>query len=144
MQISHGKACLADCRNNGNFNSELRCGEFGNTADFVVGRNEPFDPLDVDEAAVEIVLDLSGRPYLHYEVDFPGEKILSDPPFDPQLVEEFWRAFVMASGITLHIVMHRGRNTHHIVEATFKGVARALRDAVRIESDTLPSTKGTL
>ena len=100
--------------------------------------------VPLDEAAVEIVLDLSGRPYLHYEVDFPGEKILSDPPFDPQLVEEFWRAFVMASGITLHIVMHRGRNTHHIVEATFKGVARALRDAVRIESDTLPSTKGTL
>ena len=50
----------------------------------------------------------------------------------------------MASGITLHVVMHRGRNTHHIVEATFKGVARALRDAVRIESDTMPSTKGTL
>ena len=100
--------------------------------------------VPLDEAAVEIVLDLSGRPYLHYEVDFPGEKILSDPPFDPQLVEEFWRAFVMASGITLHIVMHRGRNTHHIIEAMYKGVARALRDAVRVESDTLPSTKGTL
>jgi len=100
--------------------------------------------VPLDEAAVEIVLDLSGRPYLHYAVEFPGEKILGDPPFDPQLVEEFWRAFVMASGITLHVVMHRGRNTHHIVEATFKGVARALRDAVRIESDTMPSTKGTL
>lgn len=100
--------------------------------------------VPLDEAAVEIVLDLSGRPYLHYEVDFPGEKILGDPPFDPQLVEEFWRAFAMASGITLHVVMRRGRNTHHIIEATFKGVARALRDAVRIESDTLPSTKGTL
>jgi len=100
--------------------------------------------VPLDEAAVEIVLDLSGRPYFHYEVDFPGERILGDPPFDPQLVEEFWRAFVMASGITLHIVMHRGRNTHHIIEATYKGVARALRDAVRVESDTLPSTKGTL
>lgn len=100
--------------------------------------------VPLDEAAVEIVLDLSGRPYLHYEVDFPGEKILGDPPFDPQLVEEFWRAFVMASGITLHIVMNRGRNTHHIIEATYKGVARALRDAVRVESDTLPSTKGLL
>lgn len=100
--------------------------------------------VPLDEAAVEIVLDLSGRPYLHYEVDFPGEKILGDPPFDPQLVEEFWRAFVMASGVTLHVVMHRGRNTHHIIEATYKGVARALRDAVRVESDTLPSTKGTL
>ena len=100
--------------------------------------------VPLDEAAVEIVLDLSGRPYLHYEVEFPGEKILGDPPFDPQLVEEFWRAFVMASGITLHVVLNPGRNTHHIIEATYKGVARALRDAVRVESDTLPSTKGTL
>jgi imidazoleglycerol-phosphate dehydratase len=100
--------------------------------------------VPLDEAAVEVVLDLSGRPYLHYEVDFPGEKILGDPPFDPQLVEEFWRAFVMASGITLHIVGRRGRNTHHIIEATFKGVARSLRDAVRIEGDAVPSTKGTL
>lgn len=100
--------------------------------------------VPLDEAAVEIVLDLSGRPFLHYEVEFPGEKILGSPPFDPQLVEEFWRAFVMTSGVTLHIVLQRGRNTHHIIEATFKGVARALRDALRIESDTLPSTKGTL
>ncbi|MEQ8841324.1 MAG: imidazoleglycerol-phosphate dehydratase HisB [Acidimicrobiales bacterium] len=100
--------------------------------------------VPLDEAAVEIVLDLSGRPFLHYEVDFPGEKILGDPPFDPQLVEEFWRAFVMASGITLHIVGRRGRNTHHIIEATFKGVARSLRDAVRVEGDAVPSTKGTL
>lgn len=100
--------------------------------------------VPLDEAAVEVVLDLSGRPYLHYEVDFPGEKILGDPPFDPQLVEEFWRAFVMASGITLHIVGRRGRNTHHIIEATFKGVARSIRDAVRVEGDAVPSTKGTL
>lgn len=100
--------------------------------------------VPLDEAAVEVVLDLSGRPYLHYEVDFPGEKILGDPPFDPQLVEEFWRAFVMASATTLHIVGRRGRNTHHIIEATFKGVARALRDAVRVEGDAVPSTKGTL
>jgi imidazoleglycerol-phosphate dehydratase len=100
--------------------------------------------VPLDEAAVEVVLDLSGRPYLHYEIDFPGEKILGDPPFDPQLVEEFWRAFVMASGITLHIVGRRGKNTHHIIEATFKGVARAVRDAVRVEGGGVPSTKGTL
>ena len=100
--------------------------------------------VPLDEAAVEVVLDLSGRPFLHYEVDFPGEKILGDPPFDPQLAEEFWRAFVTAAAVTLHIVMRRGRNTHHIVEATFKGVARALRDAVRTEGAALPSTKGTL
>ncbi len=100
--------------------------------------------VPLDEAAVEVVLDLSGRPYLHYEVDFPGQKILGDPPFDPQLVEEFWRAFVTAAGITLHIVGRRGHNTHHIIEATFKGVARSLRDAVRVEGDDVPSTKGAL
>ncbi|MEM9200035.1 MAG: imidazoleglycerol-phosphate dehydratase HisB [Actinomycetota bacterium] len=100
--------------------------------------------VPLDEAAVEIILDLSGRPYMHYDVEFPGEKILGDPPFDPQLIEEFWRAFVMSSSITLHIVLQRGKNTHHIIEANFKGVARALRDAVRVEGETLPSTKGTL
>lgn len=100
--------------------------------------------VPLDEAVVEVVLDLSGRPYMHYEVDFPGERILGDPPFDPQLVEEFWRAFVMASGITLHITSVRGRNTHHIIEAMFKGVARSIRDAVRVEGTGVPSTKGTL
>ncbi len=100
--------------------------------------------VPLDEALVEVALDLSGRPYLHYEVDFPGEKILSDPPFDPQLIEEFWRAFVVASAITLHITKRRGKNTHHIIEATFKGVAHALRNAVRIEGAGVPSTKGTL
>jgi len=100
--------------------------------------------VPLDEAAVEVVLDLSGRPFLHYDVEFPGQKILGDPPFDPQLVEEFWRALATAAGITLHIVGRRGRNTHHIVEATYKGVARALRDAVRVEGDMVPSTKGTL
>ena len=100
--------------------------------------------VPLDEAAVEAVLDLSGRPFLHYDIDFPGQKILGDPPFDPQLAEEFWRAFATASAITLHLTLKRGKNTHHIVEASFKGVARALRDAVRVESAALPSTKGTL
>ena len=100
--------------------------------------------VPLDEAAVEVVLDLSGRPYLHYEIDFPGEKILGDPPFDPQLTEEFWRAFTTAAAVTLHLVLRRGKNTHHIVEATFKGVARALRDAVRVDGSGVPSTKGTL
>ncbi len=100
--------------------------------------------VPLDEALVDVALDLSGRPYLHYEVEFPGEKILGDPPFDPQLVEEFWRAFVVASAVTLHVTSVRGRNTHHLVEATFKGVARALRDAVRIEGSGVPSTKGVL
>jgi imidazoleglycerol-phosphate dehydratase len=100
--------------------------------------------VPLDEALVDVALDLSGRPYFVYEIEFPGEKILGDPPFDPQLVEEFWRAFVMAAGITLHLTLVRGRNTHHIIEASFKGVARALRDAVRIEGAGVPSTKGTL
>jgi imidazoleglycerol-phosphate dehydratase len=100
--------------------------------------------VPLDEALIDVALDLSGRPYLHYEVDFPGEKILGDPPFDPQLVEEFWRAVVVASAITLHITSVRGRNTHHLVEATYKGVARALRDAVRVEGSGVPSTKGVL
>ena len=100
--------------------------------------------VPLDEAAVEIVLDLSGRSFFHYEVDFPGEKILGDPPFDPQLVEEFWRAFVTSAGVTLHIVGRRGKNTHHIIEAMFKGVARSLRDAVVVEGEVLPSTKGML
>ena len=100
--------------------------------------------VPLDEALVDVALDLSGRPFLHYEVDFPGEKILGDPPFDPQLCEEFWRAFVTAAGITLHITSVRGKNTHHIIEATFKGVARALRDAVAVTGGGVPSTKGTL
>jgi imidazoleglycerol-phosphate dehydratase len=100
--------------------------------------------VPLDEALIDVALDLSGRPFLVYEVEFPGERILGTPPFDPQLVEEFWRAFVVASGITLHIERIRGKNTHHIVEATFKGAARALRDAVRVEGAGIPSTKGTL
>ena len=100
--------------------------------------------VPLDEAAVEVVLDLSGRPFLHYDVEFPGLQILGRPPFDPQLVEEFFRAFAMSSAVTLHVVKHRGRNTHHIVEATFKGVARALGDAVRTRGSGIPSTKGTL
>ena len=100
--------------------------------------------VPLDEALVEVALDLSGRPFLHYDVDPPGVKILGDPPFDPQLMEEFWRAFVTAAAITLHLVLVRGRNTHHILESAFKSVARSLRDAVRIEGADVPSTKGTL
>lgn len=103
--------------------------------------------VPLDEALIEVALDLSGRPYLAYEVD-PGGGAeaypLGDPPFDPQLAEEFWRAFVGSAAITLHLRMRSGRNTHHILEASFKGVARALRDAVRVEGTAVPSTKGML
>ena len=101
--------------------------------------------LPLDEALVEVALDLSGRPYLAYDIAFPPEtNPLGNPPFDPQLAEEFWRAFATAAGLTLHIRLGSGKNTHHILEASFKGVARALRDAVRLEGGGIPSTKGTL
>ncbi len=101
--------------------------------------------LPLDEALVDAALDLSGRPYLSYDVSFSADATaLGSPPFDPQLAEEFWRAFVTAAAVTLHVRMVTGRNTHHIVEASFKAVARCLRDAVRIEGGGVPSTKGTL
>jgi imidazoleglycerol-phosphate dehydratase len=99
--------------------------------------------LPLDEALVEVALDLSGRPYLHYDVD-PGSEPLGTPPFDPQLAEEFWRAFATSALMTLHLDLKRGKNSHHILEASFKAVARALRDAVRVEGTGVPSTKGTL
>ena len=99
--------------------------------------------LPLDEALVEVALDLSGRPYLHYEVE-PGTEPLGTPPFDPQLAEEFWRAFATSALMTLHLDLKRGKNSHHILEASFKAVARALRDAVRVEGTGVPSTKGTL
>ncbi len=101
--------------------------------------------LPLDEALVEVALDLSGRPYLAYDVGFPPDVApLGTPPFDPQLAEEFWRAFATSAALTLHVRLQTGKNTHHIVEASFKGVARALRDAVRREGADIPSTKGTL
>jgi imidazoleglycerol-phosphate dehydratase len=101
--------------------------------------------LPLDEALVDVALDLSGRPYLVYEVEVaPDALALGDPPFEAQLAEEFWRAFATAGNLTLHIRLRSGRNTHHILEASFKGVARALRDAVRVEGAGVPSTKGTL
>lgn len=101
--------------------------------------------IPLDEALIDVAVDLSGRPYLAYSVEFASStNLLGNPGFDPQMAEEFWRAFVMASAITLHVTMRTGKNTHHILEASFKGVARALRDAVRLEGLTVPSTKGVL
>lgn len=97
--------------------------------------------VPLDEALVQVALDLSGRPFIVYEVDPVSEWIGT---FDPQLAEEFWRAFAFAAGITLHLRSLAGRNGHHVIEASFKSVARALRDAVRIEGTGIPSTKGSL
>jgi imidazoleglycerol-phosphate dehydratase len=98
----------------------------------------------LDEALVEVALDLSGRPFTAYDVPFGEVLPLGDPPFNPEMAEHFWQSFATAAGITLHVRLKEGRNTHHIVEATFKGVARCLRDAVRIEGGGVPSTKGVI
>jgi imidazoleglycerol-phosphate dehydratase len=95
----------------------------------------------LDEALVEVALDLSGRPFIVYDIEPVAEWIGT---FDPQLAEEFWRAFAFAAGVTLHMRSISGRNGHHVIEASFKGVARCLRDAARIEGTGLPSTKGAL
>ena len=101
--------------------------------------------LPLDEALVEVALDLSGRPFLHYDVELlPELTPLGSPGFDPQLGEEFFRAFAMSAALTLHVRLAYGRNTHHILEACFKAVARSLRDALRREGSELPSTKGLL
>ncbi|MDP9404238.1 MAG: imidazoleglycerol-phosphate dehydratase HisB [Actinomycetota bacterium] len=101
--------------------------------------------LPLDDALVEVALDLSGRPFSVYEVDCgPDVPSLGTPPFDPRMAEHFWQSLAASAGITLHLSLRRGRNTHHILEASFKGVARALRDAVRVEGGGVPSTKGVL
>jgi imidazoleglycerol-phosphate dehydratase len=97
--------------------------------------------VPLDEALVQVALDLSGRPFLVYDVEPVAEWIGT---FDPQLAEEFWKGFVDGARITLHIRSISGKNGHHVIEASFKGVARALYDAVKIEGHGVPSTKGTL
>jgi len=97
--------------------------------------------VPLDEALVQVALDLSGRPFLVYDVEPVAEWIGT---FDPQLAEEFWKGFVDGARVTLHIRSISGKNGHHVIEASFKGVARALRDAVKVEGADVPSTKGTL
>jgi imidazoleglycerol-phosphate dehydratase len=98
----------------------------------------------LDEALVEVALDLSGRPFVVWDVPMPECLPLGSPPFDPQLAEHAVSSFATAADITLHCTLRHGRNVHHIIEATFKGLARCLRDAVRVEGTQVPSTKGTL
>ena len=98
----------------------------------------------LDEALVDIAVDLSGRPFVFWDVEMPECLPLGSPPFDPQLAEHAVSSFATAAGITLHVELVRGRNVHHIVEAVFKGLGRCLRDAVRVEGSALPSTKGVL
>jgi imidazoleglycerol-phosphate dehydratase len=98
----------------------------------------------LDEALVDIALDLSGRPFVVWEVPMPECLPLGNPPFDPQLAEHAVSSFATSAGVTLHVTLIRGRNVHHIIEAVFKGLGRCLRDAVRVEGTSLPSTKGVL
>ncbi|MFV0246166.1 MAG: imidazoleglycerol-phosphate dehydratase HisB [Qingshengfaniella sp.] len=100
--------------------------------------------LPMDDALVRAALDLSGRPFLVWNVDFPTQKI---GQFDTELVREFFQALSTHGGITLHVEALHGINSHHIAEAAFKAVARALRDALETDprkADAIPSTKGAL
>ena len=100
--------------------------------------------LPMDDAQVRCALDLSARPYLIWNVDIPTQKIGT---FDTELVREFFTAFATQGGITLHVDQLHGFNSHHIAEAAFKSVARALREAVEVDprkSGDIPSTKGAL
>jgi imidazoleglycerol-phosphate dehydratase len=100
--------------------------------------------LPMDDALLRAALDLSGRPYLVWGVDMPTQKIGS---FDTELVREFFQGLSTHAGLTLHVDALRGINSHHIAEAAFKAVARALREAVETDprkADAVPSTKGSL
>ncbi|GJE53756.1 MULTISPECIES: imidazoleglycerol-phosphate dehydratase HisB [Methylobacterium] len=100
--------------------------------------------LPMDEALTRIAVDISGRPFLVFKTDFRVEKI---GQFDTELVREWFQAFAMNAGITLHVETLYGDNAHHIAESCFKGLARALRQAVAVdprEDGRVPSTKGSL
>jgi imidazoleglycerol-phosphate dehydratase len=97
--------------------------------------------VPLDEAAVEVALDLSGRPFVTHEVDVPAETIGT---YDTGLTEDFVRAFATAAEMTIHVRLKAGRSPHHVVEAEFKALATCLRDAVRIVGNDVPSTKGSL
>ena len=100
--------------------------------------------LPMDEALILAAVDISGRAYLSYRIDLPSRRV---GRFDTELVEEFFYGFVRNSNITLHIIELDGKNTHHIIEGTFKAVARAMREAVAIDESLkgeIPSTKGVL
>ena len=100
--------------------------------------------LPMDETMSRVVVDLSGRPFLIWRVVLPSEKLGT---METELIREWFQAFSMGSGITLHVENFYGVNTHHIIESCFKALARALRQAIEIDprsSQEIPSTKGTL
>jgi imidazoleglycerol-phosphate dehydratase len=100
--------------------------------------------LPMDEALTRVAIDVSGRPFLIFKATFPTAKI---GQFDTELVREFFQAFAMNAGVTLHVETLYGANSHHIAESCFKGLARALRAAITVDErrkDEIPSTKGSL
>jgi imidazoleglycerol-phosphate dehydratase len=100
--------------------------------------------LPMDEALTRVALDISGRPFLVFKCEFSRDKVGT---FDTELVKEWFQAFAINAGITLHVETLYGSNDHHIAESCFKGLARALRTAVALDErarDEVPSTKGTL
>src|SRR5690606_16568678 len=99
--------------------------------------------VPMDEALAECAIDVSGRPYVTFDADLPGTSIAG---FDTDLAEEFFRAVANSARLTVHLWVRSGTNAHHMVEASFKAFARALRVAVSIdpEESGVPSTKGTL
>ena len=97
--------------------------------------------VPLDETLVRAVVDISGRPYLYADLSFSREMV---GDFPSEMVVEFMRAFAFNAGITIHLEILHGENCHHQIEAVFKALARALKDAVEIESDKIPSTKGVL
>jgi imidazoleglycerol-phosphate dehydratase len=102
--------------------------------------------VPLDEALTRAVVDVSGRPFIHWDVPLPVDQPMIGQ-FDAALAAEFWRAFAMEARITLHMDGLRGDNAHHVVEATFKAAARALDAATAIDprrADVVPSTKGAL
>ncbi|MGK7345209.1 MAG: imidazoleglycerol-phosphate dehydratase HisB [Candidatus Nitrospinota bacterium M3_3B_026] len=103
-----------------------------------------FASIPMNEALVEASVDISGRPFLVFEADLPKGKV---GDFDVELAEEFLRALSNSAGITLHVLARRGTNLHHVIEAMFKAVARALGQAARLDprlENVIPSTKGSL
>jgi imidazoleglycerol-phosphate dehydratase len=99
--------------------------------------------VPMDEVLVTAAIDLSGRPFLVWRADVPRETLGT---FSSQLAEEFWRAVSSSGLMTLHVILHHGHNTHHIIETIFKATARALRNAVELDphASGIPSTKGVL
>jgi imidazoleglycerol-phosphate dehydratase len=97
--------------------------------------------VPLDEAAVEVALDLSGRPFVVHRVDVPAETVGT---YDTGLTEDFVRALATAAAFTIHVRLVAGRSPHHVVEAEFKAIANCLREAVRVDGGGVPSTKGSL